>query len=294
MSLAERLMVKPGSRIALRDEDAGATPGFPDSADKSNAKDRAESLLRDNVARIADLQYDLYAENTRSLLVVLQGTDTSGKDGVIRHVFSGVNPQGVRVESFKQPSTLELDHDFLWRIHLACPQRGEIGVFNRSHYESVLVERVRGLVPEKTWRARYALIKDFERLIAKADSYTPPSDHGGRPTRGREGCVILKFFLHISKDEQAERLRARLADPRKNWKVNPADLEERKRWDEYVRAYEDALAQCSTEHAPWFMVPSDKKWYQRWAVSQIVRETLDAMEPKTPRSRHDLSNIRVE
>lgn len=269
MSLLASLRVKPGTRLRLADIDPASTPGIdkaaPDAGDKAERKLFAETALATSVARIADLQYLLWAENRRALLIVLQGMDTSGKDGVVRHVFSGVNPTGVRVTSFKKPSEIELDHDFLWRIHSATPAKGEIGVFNRSHYEDVLVVRVHGLVEEPVWRKRYDTINVFEQVLADG------------------GTTILKFFLHISKDEQRERLRARLDDPAKNWKFQPSDIEERKRWDDYQAAYEDALSKCSTAAAPWFVVPSDRKWYQRWAIGEIIRETLEAMDPKTPK-----------
>ena len=280
MTIGETLAVRPGSRVRLADIDPASTPGIdkaaPDADTKADRKRFAEAALPKSIARIADLQYLLWAENRRALLIVLQGMDTSGKDGVVRHVFSGVNPTGVRVTSFKKPSEIELDHDFLWRIHAATPARGEIGVFNRSHYEDVLVVRVHGLVEEKVWRKRYDTINVFEQVLADG------------------GTTILKFFLHISRDEQRERLKARLDDPSKHWKFQPSDIEERKKWDDYQSAYEDALSTCSTDPAPWFVVPSDRKWYQRWAIGEIVRETLEKMDPKTPKVRIDLSKIAVD
>lgn len=252
------LRVAPGGPAGIGSRDAGLSFG---PWNKENAEDE----LRSTVKRIAELQYLLYAENRRSLLVVLQAMDAAGKDGVIRNVFSGVNPQGCSVTSFKQPSAEELDHDFLWRIHKACPCRGDIGVFNRSHYEDVLVVRVRKIVPDDVWGARFDQINAFERHLAQ------------------NGTRVIKLFLHVSKDEQKKRLDARLADPLKNWKANPGDHEERKLWDEYQSAYEDAMNRCSTAESPWFVVPADKKWFRNLAAAKIVLETLEDMSPKIPR-----------
>ncbi|MCK6476545.1 MAG: polyphosphate kinase 2 family protein [Phycisphaerales bacterium] len=247
----------PGSRIKLKDADAARTPGIGN-------KDEAEKRLEVNREKLGELQYRLWAEGRRSLLIVLQGTDTSGKDGVIRHVMTGMNPSGCRVTSFKKPSEEESDRDFLWRIHKAVPARGEVGVFNRSHYEDVLVARVQGLVPAAVWRARYDQINEFEELLVES------------------GTTIIKCFLHISKAEQKERLLARLNDPAKNWKFNAGDIEERKRWPQYVKAYEDALARCGTSTAPWHVIPSDRKWYRNWAVSELMVRALEAMAPRPP------------
>jgi PPK2 family polyphosphate:nucleotide phosphotransferase len=223
-----------------------------------------------------DLAYRLYAENRRSVLLVLQGMDTSGKDGTIRTVTSGVNPQSCQVVPFKQPSAEELDHDFLWRIHQAVPRRGNIGIFNRSHYEDVLVVRVHKLVPEAQWHKRYDQINAFEELLVEG------------------GITLLKCFLHVSKDEQKKRLQARLDDPDKRWKFNHGDLDERKLWDDYQRAYEDALTRCNTAHAPWYIVPADRKWYRNLVVSQILREALEKLNPKFPPSAEGLDGIVVE
>lgn len=268
------LRVKPGSRVRLGEIDADATPGLRGGGQA--ARTRAERELPEHVGAIASLQERLYAENTRSVLVVLQGMDTSGKDGVIRHVFSGVNPQGCHVTSFKKPSERELDKDFLWRIHDAVPAKGEIGVFNRAHYEDVLIVRVHDMVPERVWSARYAMINDFERYLAG------------------NGVTIVKFFLHISKDEQLERLRARLENPEKHWKFNPGDVAERKRWDDYQRAYEDAISKCSTDEAPWHIVPADRKWYRNWAVASVLRETLEAMDPAFPEAGFDPAQVKID
>ncbi|MEH3116084.1 MAG: polyphosphate kinase 2 family protein [Methylorubrum populi] len=259
--------VEPGRGFTLASVDPDAAGGL----DKAQAK----GALTEERARIRALQERLYAERRRSLLVVFQAIDTGGKDGTIRNVLEGVNPQGCRVWSFKVPSAEELDQDFLWRYHARVPGRGLIGVFNRSHYEDVLVVRVKGLVPEETWRERYGLINDFERLLTLS------------------GVVILKFFLHISKDEQKERLEARLADPKKHWKFDPADLVERKSWDAYQTAFDDALTRCSTPYAPWHVVPADRKWARNLMVAKTIADTLEAMDPHFPEPREGLEGLTV-
>ncbi|TWT99173.1 Polyphosphate kinase 2 (PPK2) [Botrimarina colliarenosi] len=260
---------KPGSKITLADIDPRKVEG---DWDKESAKERID----ENTERSRDLAYRLYAENQRALLLVLQGMDTAGKDGTIRTVMTGINPQSCQITSFKQPSPLELDHDFLWRIHAAAPRRGEIGIFNRSHYEDVLVVRVHGLVPEAEWKTRYDRINDFERLLI-------------------EGRVkIVKCFLHVSKDEQRERLQARLDNPDKRWKFSKGDLAERKLWPDYQDAYEDALNKCNTEHAPWHVIPSDRKWYRNLLVSELLKDTLESMDPRVPPSEEGLDGIVVE
>jgi PPK2 family polyphosphate:nucleotide phosphotransferase len=216
----------------------------------------------------------LWAEGERALLVVLQGMDTSGKDGTIRHVFCGVNPLGVRVTPFKAPSEEERKHDFLWRAHRAVPANGEMGLFNRSHYEDVLIVRVHAFVPEPVWRARYDAINDFERHLAE------------------EGTTIVKFWLHISADEQRRRLQARLDDPAKRWKFNPDDLTERKLWPEYRAAAEEMLARTATPEAPWYVVPADHKWYRNWAVSRMLVDTLEEMNPQYPEPK-DLGHYEI-
>jgi PPK2 family polyphosphate:nucleotide phosphotransferase len=218
----------------------------------------------------------MYAEDRRALLVVLQAMDAGGKDGTIRHVTAGLNPQGCRVTSFKAPSAEELDHDYLWRIHHAVPARGEFGIFNRSHYEDVLVVRVHGLVPKSVWSARYQQINAFEKLLAAND------------------VVIVKFFLHISKEEQIERLRARLEDPTKLWKFNEQDIAERRRWDDYMAAYEDALERCSMPAAPWYIVPANKKWFRDYVVSQILLDTLSRLKMQFPKATVDPKKIRLQ
>jgi PPK2 family polyphosphate:nucleotide phosphotransferase len=272
-SIAKLHRVVPGTKVDLAEIDADGTPGI--SGKKAVAREKAEKELARLVPEIAALQYLLYAENQNAVLVTLQGMDTSGKDGVMRNVFSGLNPQGCHVTSFKKPSEAEADRDFLWRIHAAIPPKGEIGVFNRSHYEQVLIVRVHNLVPESKWSKYYGMINDFERYLT--DNHV----------------VNLKFFLHISKEEQRERLQARLDDPTKNWKFSPQDVEERKFWDDYQRAYEAALTKCSTEHSPWFIIPANKKWYRNWAIAKILHETLTEMDPKTPKPMCDLAKIKV-
>lgn len=236
----------------------------------------AEKALLDLNERLETLQEALWAEHRHKVLVVLQGMDTSGKDGTIRKVFEGVNPLGVRVAAFKAPTEEELDHDFLWRIHRQVPGRGEMVIFNRSHYEDVLAVRVRQIVPEKVWRARYQQINDFERLLAES------------------GTTILKFFLHISKEEQKERLQARLDTPEKRWKFRRGDLEDRALWAEYTAAYEEALARTSTEHAPWYVVPADRKWYRNLVVATVLVEALEGLGISQPEPEEDLEGIVVE
>lgn len=266
--------IEPGSAVDLAAIDPGRTPGL--SGPESQERAAAAALHAENILAMQDLQYRLWAEKRRSVLVVLQGMDTAGKDGTIRHVFGALNPQGVRVEGFKQPTPEELAHDYLWRVHRKTPGHGRIVVFNRSHYEDVLVVRVHGLVPEDVWRRRYEEINAFERLLAGS------------------GTTILKVFLHISKAEQKQRLQARLDEPDKLWKFSMGDLAERKRWAEYQEAYTEALSRCSTEHAPWFVVPADSKWYRNWAVSSIVRRALEGMDPRPPRAEIDPSKVHIE
>jgi PPK2 family polyphosphate:nucleotide phosphotransferase len=266
--LARQLLVAPGSKIKLADFDPGATHGV----DKASASDH----LAKNLERLSVLQYLLYAEARRSLLVVLQGIDAGGKDGTIQHVMSGLNPQGVTVTSFKVPEGAEKRHDYLWRIHNAVPEWGKIGIFNRSHYEDVLVVRVHGLVPKPVWSKRFDQINDFERML---------SDNGVR---------VVKFLLYISKDEQAKRFRQRLDDKSKNWKFSPADVKERGYWDQYTDAYQDMLRKCSTAHAPWYVIPSNHKWFRNLAVSQVLCDTLDSMDLKFPKPSADLAGIKFE
>jgi PPK2 family polyphosphate:nucleotide phosphotransferase len=261
--------VKPGKKVNIKDWAPDDTLGLKD-------KDKAKGLLEENSLRLAELKYLLYAENKHAVLVVLQGMDGSGKDGTIRHVMSRINPQGCRVTSFKAPSAEELDHDFLWRIHHAVPCKGEIGIFNRSHYEDVIVVRVHDLVPKSVWSKRYDQINAFEELLAE------------------NNVKILKFFLHISKERQKEKFLERLEDPKEYWKFNPDDLEKRKLWDRYMEAYDDVLERCSTPWASWFVIPADKKWFRDLAVSQIIVEALEGLDMKFPKSRFDLSKIKID
>lgn len=253
-----RYRVEVGQRINL-------SALNPDESEQHESKHDVAKELDKQRKRIEDLQARLYAENQRSLLIILQATDTGGKDGTIRHVFEGVNPQGCRVWSFKQPSTEEMEHDFLWRYHRRTPERGMITIFNRSQYEDVLVVRVDNLAPEGVWRQRYAMINDFERMLTL------------------NGTTIIKFFLHISKDEQKRRLESRLEDPDKRWKFNSGDLKERLRWDAYQEAFQDAINNCSTAYAPWYVVPANKKWYRNLVVARCIADTLEAMNPRFPK-----------
>lgn len=239
-------------------------------------KENALSATERNRARLVELHQLLWAENKRSVLLILQGMDTSGKDGVIRSVMSGLNPQGCSVTSFKKPEGEDADHLYLWRIAKALPARGDIGIFNRSHYEDVLVVRVRELVPRPVWKDRFDQINAFEKIVAENDT------------------LVLKFFLHISKDEQRERLQERLNDPTKNWKFSPQDLEERKLWKEYTEAYEDVLSRCSTKHAPWFIVPSDRKWVRNLVVSSVLVGAMEKLDMKWPKLAVDPKTIVID
>ena len=248
----------PGKKFDLSKVDTGSTEGAP--GDKAVTTATFVPLWE----QLQELQERLYAESSRSLLVVLQAMDAGGKDGTIRHVFRGLNPLGVRVAAFKAPTEHELAHDFLWRIHAHAPTDGELAVFNRSHYEDVLIVRVRELIAEKEWRGRYEHIRNFEELLTDT------------------GTTVVKLMLHISKDEQRERLQSRVDHAKKRWKFNPADLDERKRWDDYQKAYADALSETSTKSAPWYCIPADHKWYRNWAALRILIETLEEMDPQWP------------
>jgi PPK2 family polyphosphate:nucleotide phosphotransferase len=254
----QRYLIQPGTQVHLGERDPDDRSGFEGTRGQAGVElDR----LR---ARLGDLQELLWADGRHKLLVVLQAMDTGGKDGVIRRVFDGVNPQGVKVASFKRPTPEELAHDYLWRVHRHVPGSGEITIFNRSHYEDVLVVRVHGLVPEERCTTRYGQINAFERTLAE------------------EGTTILKFFLHISKDEQKGRLQARLDDPTKRWKFSLGDLDERKRWTDYQTAYEDAISATSTAWAPWYVVPANRKWYRDLVVSRVLVDTLETMDLRYP------------
>jgi PPK2 family polyphosphate:nucleotide phosphotransferase len=262
--------VLPGTPVDLEAIDPRAVRGFDGGKKEGRA---AHKRLN---ARLEELQEILYAQGSRRVLVVLQATDTGGKDGAIRKVFDGVNPQGVKVASFKKPSELELAHDYLWRVHKKVPGDGEITIFNRSHYEDVLVVKVHELVPEDRWSKRYDHINDFERMLAD------------------EGTTILKFFLHISKGEQKERLQARLDNPDKHWKFSVGDLAEREHWDDYQAAFEAVLSKTSTDHAPWFVVPADRKWYRDLVIASVLVDTLENLDLDYPPPEDDLTNVVVE
>ena len=266
-SWTEKYKILPGSKVDLKEYD-------PDSTDSFDSKHDALTQLEENTTLLADLQYKLYAENRQSLLVILQAMDAGGKDGTINSVFAPMNPQGCRVQNFKVPSTLEASHDFLWRIHQAAPKNGEVVIFNRSHYEDVLVARVHNLVPREVWESRYEAINNFEKLLLS------------------NRTTIVKFFLHISKEEQLDRFKARLTDPAKQWKITEADYQERQYWDDYQKAFEAALSHCSTKEAPWYVIPANKKWFRNLAVSTILLETMTQMNLQLPPVTADLEKIR--
>ena len=254
----DRWRVKPGSSVDLRGVDTTSTDGAP------GGKKETEATFAGLHETLLDLQERLWAERRQSLLIVLQGMDAGGKDGTVKHLYRGFNPVGCRVVSFRVPTEVELAHDFLWRVHQQAPGRGEVVLFNRSHYEDVLVVRVHNLVPEDVWRPRYGLINAFEENLRAAGTHT------------------IKLFLHISPEEQAERFRARMEDPTKRWKFRKGDLDERALWDDYLAAYTEAMERTSTEASPWYVVPADRKWYRNWAVGEIVLATLEAMNPQYP------------
>lgn len=245
-------------------------------ADLDFGKKAACKRIGLNAVEMAEMAKRLYAENKRSILLVLQGMDTAGKDGTIRWVMRGMNPTSCQVTSFKQPSEEELDHDFLWRCHKAVPRRGNIGIFNRSHYEEVLIVRVHSLVHEDEWSQRYEQINNWEKLLSA------------------NGTTIVKCFLHISKETQRERLQERIDNPDKHWKFNPGDLDERKLWSNYQQAYEDAISNCNTAHAPWHIIPSDKKWYRNLVISQLLKKVLTKLDPQYPAAEDDFRGIVVE
>ena len=269
MNLSKRFKVEPGSKVRLAQWDPEDTAGFPD-------RQSVEDTVPKNLTRLSETQYILYAENKRSVLIVLQAMDAGGKDGTIRHVTGALNPQSCRVIPFKAPCEHELAHDFLWRIHREAPRKGEIRIFNRSQYEDVLIVRVHNLVHKSVWSKRYDQINTFEEILVHNNTH------------------ILKFYLHISKAEQLDRFRARLEDPTRQWKVDPADFQEREHWDEYMRAYEAVLSKCSTVHAPWFIIPANKKWFRNFAISQILVEQLSGLGMSFPRPAADLSAIKLK
>lgn len=268
MSWTDQYRIPPFSTVNL---DALPTKVDGDLKEK-DAEKETEKLL----ARLDELQEVLFAESKKSLLIVLQAMDTGGKDSTIRSVLGPLNPQGVRVWNFKAPTPLELNHDFLWRVHKRVPGDGYIGVFNRSHYEDVLVVRVKSLVPESIWSQRYDLINAFEHLLHD------------------EGTRVVKFYLHVSKQYQKERLLHRLDKADKHWKFNPDDLKERARWNEYMRAYEVAIGRCSTEHAPWYVVPAERRWFRNYLIAQVLVDTLESMDLKYPTPTFDPKDIKIE
>jgi PPK2 family polyphosphate:nucleotide phosphotransferase len=266
----KRYRVEPGSQLNLGKCDPEETSAW------KGEKREAEERLTELTERLEVQQEMLWAEHRNKVLVVLQGMDTSGKDGVIRHVFEGVNPSGVRVAAFKAPTPEELAHDFLWRVHPKVPGSGELVIFNRSHYEDVLAARVRKLVPEKVWRPRYEQIVELEELLAET------------------GTTILKFYLHISRDEQRQRLQERLDDPAKRWKFRLGDLEDRRLWDDYMAAYEEALERTSTKTAPWYVVPSNRNWYRNLVIATVLVEALEGLKMRLPEPGEDLSGVVIE
>lgn len=267
MNYCDKFIVEPGKKIKI----AKINPNF---SGKYSSRKEVASKIEKNLERMTHLQYLLYADGRKSLLVVLQSLDAGGKDGVIRKVFTGLNPLGTHVSSFKQPAPVELAHDFLWRVHQCTPAKGEVGIFNRSHYEDVLVVRVHKLVPKSVWSERYELINDFERTL---------TDHGTR---------IIKFYLHISPEEQLERFKERLDNPTRQWKISESDYSERELWPKYREAFEEAIERTTTKHAPWFVIPANRKWFRDLAVSDIIVQTLEEMDLKTPPPQVDIAEIR--
>lgn len=267
MNYDKKFIVRPGAKPHL---------GKIDSAysGKQESHDAAVEEIASDVERINRLQYLLYADASRSLLIVLQALDAGGKDGVIRHLFSGMNPQGTFVAAFKKPNTTELAHDFLWRVHRSAPGKGEVVIFNRSHYEDVLAVRVHKLVPRSIWSKRYDLINGFEKMLSE------------------NGTCILKFYLHISPEEQLERFKQRLDEPARQWKISESDYTERELWPKYIDAYEEAIERTSTKYAPWYVIPSNHKWFRNLAISRIVADNMDEMGLKMPKPRVDLADIR--
>jgi PPK2 family polyphosphate:nucleotide phosphotransferase len=261
------LLVKPGQKVDLAKYDCGNTFG--------RKKSDGEEALAANLAKLSDLQERIYAESKHAVLIVLQGIDAAGKDGTIRVIAGAFNPQGTPVTSFKQPTPKELAHDFLWRVHAAVPGKGEIGIFNRSHYEQVLIVRVHNLEPQEVWHRHYRQIRDWEQMLTE------------------EGVTILKFFLAIDKDTQRQRFQDRVDDPTKRWKFSSADLPERQMWDQYTLAFEDMLAETSTDFAPWYIVPSDRNWLRELAVSEIVLDALDKLDPQYPAAQPGVAGMKV-
>ena len=269
MELSAKNIVTPGELVSLGDY----PPEYTGAYEK---KGQTEARLKELHKRLLKLQELLYAGSQHALLIILQGMDTCGKDGTIRRVMAGINVQGCDVVSFKVPTADELSHDFLWRAHKAVPSKGKIGIFNRSHYEDVLVVRVHNLVPEHVWAQRYRQINDFEKMLVE------------------NGTIVMKFFLHISKDEQKERLESRINDPTKHWKVEASDIRERAYWDDYMKAYEVMLQKCSTEWAPWHIIPGNKKWYRNLVITECIVETLKKLDMKYPAPAIDVTKLRID
>jgi PPK2 family polyphosphate:nucleotide phosphotransferase len=267
--MIDRIRIEPGSKPKLAERDPRDTLGL-------ESKDKAKEHLAEQVARLERLQGRLFAESQRSVLLVLQGMDASGKDGVVRSVFEGLNPQGCRVTSFRVPTATEAAHDYLWRVHAALPARGEIGIFNRSHYEDVIAVRMLNLAPKEVWSRRPGHICDFERLLTD------------------EGTTLVKVFLHVSKDEQAARFRERIADPEKQWKFRKADLDVHAHYDDYTAAYEETIAETSTRWAPWHVVPADRNWVKAAAVATLLVHTLEQLDPKFPPAEPGIESLRIE
>jgi PPK2 family polyphosphate:nucleotide phosphotransferase len=267
MDYRKRFVVDSGSKVHLKHVDSAYTGKF-------ESREECEAEIQRHIARLDTLQYLLYADATQSVLIVLQALDAGGKDGVVQHLFTGMNPEGTTVAGFKEPTAEELAHDFLWRVHRRTPAKGQITIFNRSHYEDVLVVRVHKLVPKSVWSKRYDLINAFEATLHQS------------------GTRVLKFYLHISPEEQLRRFKERLDDPARNWKISESDYTEREFWPRYREAYEEAMDRTSTEHAPWYVIPADHKWFRNLAISQIIAETMDEMDLKAPAARVDLAAIR--
>ena len=266
--MLEHLIVAPGSDPALRRRK-------PDDRLGLEGKAAAQQELAELVDELSVLHNRLYAEAERSLLLILQGLDAAGKDGTVKRVLTGLNPQGCRIVSFKEPTTSELAHDYLWRIHASCPERGEIGIFNRSHYEDVVVARVHRLVPDGVWKHRSHHIREFERILVD------------------EGTTIVKVFLHVSREAQGKRLRERLSNPEKAWKFKESNLQDRERWDEFMRAYNDVIGETSTEWAPWYVVPGDRKWARNVAVARLLVEALRRIDPQLPAPSPELAELQI-
>ncbi len=268
---ATKYIVKSGTKIKLDEIDPSDASLF-----RGGGKEDHEPFLENLCEQLRQLQKVLYAQNKQRLLVVIQAMDTGGKDGCVKNVFSRVDPQGINVKSFKKPAEKDLEHDFLWRIHPHVPGNGEIVVFNRSHYEDIVAVRVKNLRPDEVWKKRYRHVMEFERMLAD------------------EGTTVVKIYLHISKDEQKERLQSRLDEPSKHWKFNPDDLADRARWGKFMEAYEDLLSQTSTKHAPWYIVPANRKWYRNLCVARIMVDTLDKLDMKYPQPDWDAREMKID